>query len=115
MAGVINFFKQLIKQLWQVALYVLFIVPPAIAGGIACSALLLALQLVTRLRDGTCDERTWEAFITTEKPLAKCTHVVGAHRWLFFFLSFSGVFVAFLYTFLGNDNATGGSNTVLRW
>jgi H+/Cl- antiporter ClcA len=111
--GIAYFCKQFGKRLWQFVVYTAFVVPPSILTGLACSILLYGIKLATALRDGTCNTNTYKDFLDTDYPLVACQNIVGANRWLFFLLSFSGMFVAALYVFAGNANAAGGFNTVL--
>jgi H+/Cl- antiporter ClcA len=108
------FCKQLGRRVWQLALYVAFVVPPSIVSGVSSACLLYGIKLVTALRDGTCQNHEYSDFLDTEMPLIACENVVGASRWLLFFLPLSGVFVAALYLYLGNDKAKGGMNTALN-
>lgn len=111
--GMANFAMRLGLRLGQLILYAAMVVPPAMLAGIACSCLLFALKMAAAFRDGTCEQSTWEAFLDGA-PLAECEHVVGAHRWLLFFLGFSGLAVAALYTYMGTESAAGGMNTILK-
>lgn len=112
--GPAYFCKQFFKRVWQLLMYLIFVVPPSIVVGFLCSALLYGIKLATAVRNGTCEDTGYWELLDTEKPLVACEHVVGAKRWLLFFLSFSGLFVAALYTYLGNANAAGGMNTILK-
>jgi H+/Cl- antiporter ClcA len=109
-----TFFKQLAKRVLQFVIYGIYVVPPALMTGFWCAFMLYAIKLATALRNGTCGENTYEDFKNTDHPLVACTDVVGAHRWLLFLLSFSGMAVAALYTFTGNANAAGGMTTILQ-
>merc|ERR1740138_331981 len=105
--------QQLGKRVWQMVLYVLFVVPPSIVSGFCDSLLLYGIKLVTALRNGTCQNNGYEDFLNTDQPLVACEHIVEAKRWLLFLLPLSGVFVAALYAYLGNQKAAGGMTTVL--
>jgi len=126
--GIAFFCKQFIKRIWQLLLYGAFVIPPSICTGLVCSFLLYAIKLVTSLRNGTCDmnngETGYQAMLggsfdenaewVADTSLVACEHIVGANRWLLYCLSFSGLFVAALYVYLGNSNAAGGMNTILK-
>jgi H+/Cl- antiporter ClcA len=113
--GVAHFCERFGQRIWQLCLYTTFVAPPSILAGIACAILLFAIKVATAFRNGTCAsaESGFAAFLDTKHPLIACTAVVGARRWLFFLLSFSGMLTAALYTYIGNANAAGGFNTVL--
>jgi H+/Cl- antiporter ClcA len=105
--------QQLGKRVWQMVLYVLFVVPPSIVSGFCDSLLLYGIKLVTAVRNGTCKNNSYEDLLDTASPLVACEDIVGAKRWLIFFLPFCGVLVAALYVTLGNKKAAGGMSTIL--